>query len=241
VKGSCYLHLGNYKKGIECAKQAQPLYAEGSENWFILQELYFLLLFNSNDLYGATEIFCNVIRHPRINYTRAIQQELWKVIGGYLWFMINYFKDDQCLKLLTQQKQIFRFSKLLNEIPLFSRDKKGMNVAVLILQILLLLEKREYVKVISRMEALKSYTYRNLGKDDAYRSHYFIKMLLAMEKAQFEPAKTEVKTRDLLDKLRRGDLNYTSTQTRMEIISYERLWNIALDMIKDEAPKTRAY
>jgi hypothetical protein len=236
IKGSCYLHLANYKKGIECAREALPLYAEGSENWFILQELYFLLLFNSNDLYGATDIYCNVITHPRFNYTRAQQQELWKVFGGYLWFMINYYKDDRCLKLLAQQKQTFRFSKLLNEVPLFSRDKKGMNVAVLILQILLLLEKRDYVKIISRMEALKSYTYRNLGKDDAYRSHYFIKMLLAMEKMQFDPVKTHLKTTALLDKLRIGDLNYTSTQTRMEIISYERLWNIALDMIKEKAP-----
>jgi len=236
IKGSCYLHLANYKKGIDCAREALPLYAEGSENWFILQELYFLLLFNSNDLYGATDIFCNMITHPRFNYTRAHQQELWKVFGGYLWFMINYYNDERCLKLLAQRKQTFRFSKLLNEVPIFSRDKKGMNVAVLILQILLLLERRDYVKIISRMEALKSYTYRNLGKDDAYRSHYFIKMLLAMEKMQFDPVKTQLKTTELLDKLRLADLNYTSTQTRMEIISYERLWNIALDMVKEKKP-----
>jgi tetratricopeptide (TPR) repeat protein len=234
IKGTCYLHLGNYQKGIECAREALTQYEEGSENWFILQELYFLLLFNSNDLYGATEIYCNVIIHNRFNYIRTQLQELWKVFGGYLWFMINYYNDDKCLKLLAAQKQTFRFSKLLNEIPIFSRDKKGMNVAVLILQILLLLEKREFVKIISRMEALKSYTYRNLGKDDAYRSHYFIKMLLAMEKAQFDPARTEEKTTALLDKLRRGDLNYTSTQTRMEIISYEKLWNIAIDLIKEK-------
>jgi tetratricopeptide (TPR) repeat protein len=241
IKGTCYLHLGDYQKGIDCAREALTQYEEGSENWFILQELYFLLLFNSNDLYHATEIYCNVIAHNRFNYIRTQLQELWKVFGGYLWFMINYFNDDRCLKLLAQQKQTFRFSKLLNEIPTFSKDKKGMNVAVLILQILLLLEKREYVKIISRMEALKSYTYRNLGKDDAYRSHYFIKMLLAMEKAQFDPEKTEEKTAGLLDKLRRGDLNYTSTQTRMEIISYERLWNIAIDLIKDKKPSERVY
>jgi len=241
VKASCYLHLGNYKRGIECIAEATPLYAEGSENWFTMQEIHFLLLFNSNDLYGATEIYCNMITHPRFNYMRDQQQEIWKIFGGYLWFIINYYNNEKCLKLLSDQKQTFRFSKFLNEIPLFSRDKKGMNVAVLILQILLLLEKKEYVKIISRMEALKSYTYRNLGKDDAYRSHYFIKMLLSMEKMQFDAGKTQQKTAVLLDKLRRGDLNYTSTQTRMEIISYERLWNIALDMVMEKKQPSAVY
>jgi len=236
IKGSCYLHLGKYEEGITCAVEALPLYTDGSENWFILQELHFLLLLNSNSLYGATEIFCHVIKHPRLTHTRAQQQELWKVFGGYLWFMINYYNDDNCIELLAKEKQTFRFAKLLNEIPLFSKDKKGMNVAVLILQILLLLEKREYVKIISRTEALKSYIYRNLGKDDAYRSHFFIKMLLVMEKCQFDPAKTQVKTEDLLDKLKRGDINYTSTQNRMETVPYERLWNIAIDLIKEKKP-----
>ncbi len=236
IKGSCYLHLGKYEEGIACATEALPLYTDGSENWFILQELYFLLLLNSNRHMGATEIFCHVIKHPRFAYTRPQQQELWKVFGGYLWFMINYYDETACIDLLVKEKQAFRFSKLLNEVPLFSRDKKGMNVAVLILQVFLLLERREYVKIISRTEALKSYIYRNLGKDDAYRSHYFIKMMLAMEKCQFDPDKTLDKTKDLLDKLKRGDINYTSTQNRMEIIPYERLWNIAIDLIKEKKP-----
>ena len=237
TKGSCYLHLGQFEEGVACATEALPLYTDGSENWFILQELYFLLLLNSGNLYGATEIFCRVINHPRfLESIRPQLQEIWKVFGGYLWFMINYYDEDSCLQLLAKEKQTFRFSKLLNEVPFYSRDKKGMNVAILILQILLLLEKREYVKIISRTEALKSYIYRNLGKDDAYRSHYFIKMILMMEKCQFEPEKTQAKTADLLEKLKTRDLNYTSTQNHMEIIPYERLWDITIDLIKEKKP-----
>jgi tetratricopeptide (TPR) repeat protein len=231
TKGSCYLHLNEFAEGIKCAEKALKLSSEGTENWFSLLELHFLLLLNSNDLDKATDVYILAANHPRLNYIRPQQQETWKIFGGYLWFMLNYYHNEKCINKLSNQKQGFRFSKLLNEIPNFSKDKKGMNVAVLILQILLLLEKKEYVKIISRTEALKSYIYRNLHKDDAYRSHFFIKMILTMEKAQFDYDDTIEKTKGQLEKLKESNLNYASTHTRMEIIPYERLWGIVLDLI----------
>jgi hypothetical protein len=32
--------------------------------------------------------------------------------------------------------------------------------------------------------------------------------------------------------MREGELSYTNTQTRMEIIPYERLWDMVLHMIR---------
>ncbi|MGZ5304496.1 MAG: hypothetical protein ACXWDO_10320, partial [Bacteroidia bacterium] len=183
------------------------------------------------DLLKATDLYIEVVTHSRFEYTRPQQQELWKIFGGYLWFTATSEQNDVCINKLTSRKQLFRFSKLLNEIPHFAQDKKGMNVAVLILQILLLLQKKEYVAIISRTEALKSYIYRNLDKD-AHRSHVFIKMLLAMEKSQFEANKTTQKTKSLLEKLKQVDLSYTATQARMEIIPYEQLWQSALNLLK---------
>ncbi|RYD75167.1 MAG: hypothetical protein EOP53_16945 [Sphingobacteriales bacterium] len=230
-KAGYYLHIHDFEKGISCAQQAIGLYKEGSINWFLLLELYFLLLLNKNDITKATELYINVISHDRFQYIRPQQQELWKIFGGYLWFTATCQKNDECINKLTSRRQLFRFSKLLNEIPHFAKDKKGMNVAVLILQILLLLQKKEYVAIISRTEALKSYIYRNLDKD-AHRSHVFIKLLLTMEKAQFDYEKTRQKTKNLLEKLSQVDLNYAATQARMEIIPYEQLWQTALGLIK---------
>ncbi|MGZ5281829.1 MAG: hypothetical protein ACXWEY_06065, partial [Bacteroidia bacterium] len=230
-KAGFYLHIHDFEKGIVSAKQALKLYKEGSINWFLLLELYFLLLLNKGDLLKATDLYIEVVTHSRFEYTRPQQQELWKIFGGYLWFTATSEQNDVCINKLTSRKQLFRFSKLLNEIPHFAQDKKGMNVAVLILQILLLLQKKEYVAIISRTEALKSYIYRNLDKD-AHRSHVFIKMLLAMEKSQFEANKTTQKTKSLLEKLKQVDLSYTATQARMEIIPYEQLWQSALNLLK---------
>ncbi len=230
-KAGYYLHIHDFEKGISSAKNALKLYKEGSINWFLLLELYFLLLLNKGDLVKATDLYIEVVTHSRFEYIRPQQQELWKIFGGYLWFTATSQKNDICIEKLTSRKQLFRFSKLLNEIPHFAQDKKGMNVAVLILQILLLLQKKEFVAIISRTEALKSYIYRNLDKD-AHRSHVFIKMLLTMEKSQFDAAKTAQKTKNLLEKLKQGDLSYTATQARMEIIPYEQLWQTALNLIR---------
>lgn len=230
-KAGYYLHIHDFEKGIISAKQALKLYKEGSINWFLLLELYFLLLLNQGDLVKATDLYIEVVTHDRFEYIRPQQQELWKIFGGYLWFTATSQQNDHCISKLTSRKQFFRFSKLLNEIPHFAQDKKGMNVAVLILQILLLLQKKEYVAIISRTEALKSYIYRNLDKD-AHRSHVFIKMLLTMEKSQFDATKTAQKTKNLLDKLKQVDLSYTATQARMEIIPYEQLWQTTLSLLK---------
>ena len=231
-KAYCFLHLNNFADGIKSAEKALRLCSPDTDNWFSVAEIHFLLLLNNNSMDKATDSYIEVTGNLRFTFLRPQLQESWKIYGGYLWFLLNYYKNDKCLNKLSTKKQSFRFSKLQNEIPVFSKDKKGMNVAVLVLQVLLLLQKKDYVKIISRTEALKSYIYRNLAKDDAYRSHIFIKMVLAMEKAQFDLEKTKQKTKDLLAEMKKGDLKYTYTQTRMEIIPYERLWDIVLDLIR---------
>jgi hypothetical protein len=235
-KAGYYLHLGKFNEGIVCAREAMALHAEGSINWFLLLELYFLLLLNSGDLKGATELYLSVVNHNRFTYTRPQQQELWKVFGGYLYFLLLNRDEEECLEMLNSRKERFRFSTLINDIPIFARDKQGMNVAVLILQILLFLQSGDYPKIISRTEALKSYIYRNLDKD-SHRSHYFIKMLLALEKGQFDPEKIIPKTEKNLSKLREENLDYTATQARMEILPYERLWEITLSILDANTKK----
>jgi hypothetical protein len=199
-------------------------------------ELYFLLLLNNGDLKGATELYLSVVNHNRFTYTRPQQQELWKVFGGYLYFLLLYHEEDELMELLNSRKERFRFSTLINDIPIFARDNQVMNVAVLILQILLFLQTGDYPKIISRTEALKSYIYRNLDKD-SHRSHYFIKMLLALEKAQFDADKIKQRTHKNLAKLSEENLDYTATQARMEILPYEKLWSITLDIVEANAKK----
>ena len=48
----------------------------------------------------------------------------------------------------------FRVSRYANDVPIFSKDKQGLNVPILISQIALLLQEKKYNIVIDRMEAI---------------------------------------------------------------------------------------
>lgn len=233
VKLDCCVQAHDYVSGAKCAEKALSLYPEGVENWFILLELYFLLSLNTNNIEKALNIYLQTTEHPRFGSLQANRREVWGIYGGYLSFLLHYRADyKELLKQLTKLKPEFRFSKLINEVPIYAKDKKGLNVAVLILQILILLQNKNYIQITKRTEALYQYTYRNLNKDDAYRSHYFIKMLIAMEKSSFNFEDTVRKTDKYLAKLRMENVQYSPTQSRMEIIPYEDLWKIILELLK---------
>jgi len=237
----CLLHMKDYIEGEKCANQALTFFSESGANWFVFQELHFRLMLNTGNLDKAVAIYTEVVNSPRFNNILATQQESWKVFSGYLWFLLRFENKDTLLAALFKTGSSFNISKLVNDIPIHQKDKKGYNVAVLILQVLIHLEKRDFVKLIERTDALKNYTYKNLQKDDAGRSHVFIKMLLALEHAQFNPALASKKCKELLLKLKAEAVNYSTTQTRLEIIPYEELWDMILIMLEKKKAREDVF
>jgi hypothetical protein len=80
--------------------------------------------------------------------------------------------------LIFQDNNSFRIYKFLNQVPLFSRDKQGVNIPIILVQIYYcFLPIVIYSKIIDRMESLNLYSYRHLKKDDNFRSQCFIRML----------------------------------------------------------------
>lgn len=78
----------------------------------------------------------------------------------------------------------FKVSKFLNDTPLYSKDKRGMNIALLVFQIVWLIFARHHNETIDHMEAIEKYSTRYLKRDDTFRSSCFIKMLLVVPAAQ---------------------------------------------------------
>lgn len=64
--------------------------------------------------------------------------------------------------------------RFLNDVPIFSKDKRGMNIPILIFHILYLILTKRYNDVIDRIVRIEKYTTRYLKKDDNYRSNCFI-------------------------------------------------------------------
>jgi tetratricopeptide (TPR) repeat protein len=232
IQLTCHLQLGNLDEGRRVAEEAIKSFSPGT-NWFTTHEQYFLLCLSQKDYRKAAELYHTAIEHPRFTALKQWQTEIWRVLGGYLYFILSYYGENALIQEVFPE-QTFRLSKLLNEIPIFSKDKRGFNVAILILQFLIALQKGAFGDIISRTDALKHYVYKFLSREEAYRSHIFIRMLLVVERSSFDPEVTRQKTKTLLSRLKEKNINYNPTQSRIEIIPYEELWEMIMVMLEKQ-------
>lgn len=117
-----------------------------------------------------------------------------------------------------QSNSRFQLYKFLNEVPLFSKDKSGHNVNILILQILYYLGK-DHSRIIDKIDAIEVYRLRYLYG----RSSIFLKMLWKMIHYKFNPIAITNRTSQDVKKLNAVPLNIDS-----EVIPYEQLWEIVM-------------
>ena len=99
------------------------------------------------------------------------------------------------------------------------------------IQLFLLLDNK-YSQIIDRVDSLTQYTYRYLHKDETFRSNCFIKMLLLMVKADFHPIRTKTYTTDLKKKLDSSHLITDERSTQVEIIPYDYLWELIIELLE---------
>lgn len=233
TKINCYLQLRDYENGRKNAEKCLELFNEGSNNWFVFLESYFLLAMHTENYINAAGIYLKVINHPRFQFTAPERQEKWKIFEAYL----NYIFETENLNkdlLSDEGKRKFRILKFLNEVPHFSKDKKGFNVAILVIQILYMLEKGDYTGIINRSEALNVYCSRYLRKDDSFRSSCFLKMLLTMEKEDFKYERTRQMAMKYLKKMTEEDGEENNVVNEWEIIPYETLWDKVLNRLRNK-------
>lgn len=222
----CYLNLRQYDKCLLLADQNQELFEEGSYNWFKLQELYFLTEMHAGDFSGASEICFKVIGHPGLEQQTLPVIELWKIFEAYSWLLAR-----AGLVPGNQLSAKFKVSKFLNEIQVFSKDKAGMNIPVLIIQFLFDLAEEKWSQIIDRMENFAKYRSRYIDETQTARSHIFFRMLEQIPRASFKITEIEKRTEALLERLKTVPLEIANQNHEIEIIPYEALWDIVLNFL----------
>lgn len=209
------LHLRDYKNGSEFAKTCMSLFNPGTLNWLIFLEYYFLLCLHTKNYEQAGEIYKQVINHPNFAGYPPQSKEKWKIFESFLIYT---------LPETDKMNRKFNIPKFLNEVPLYSKDKAGYNLSIIIAQTILSLKIGDYEKIVARAEALKLYASRYIKKEKNPRSYYFIKMLLVMIQYDFAPKKTEQIANKFFVKLKASQLGMQSELESLEVIPYDLLW-----------------
>lgn len=222
----CYLNLRQYDKCLLLADQNRELFEEGSYNWFKLQELYFLTEMHAGNYNRASEICMEVFSHSGLEQQTLPVIEMWKIFEAYTWLLAR-----AGLVSGSQLTAKFKISKFLNEIQVFSKDKAGMNIPVLVIQFLFDLAEEKWSQIIDRVENFAKYRSRYIDEQQTARSHLFFRMLELIPKASFKIAEIEKRAEGLLERLKAVPLEVANQNHEIEIIPYEVLWEIVLNIL----------
>ncbi len=220
-----YISTKNFIKAKEASVKGLSSVPQHSLNWFIIKYYQIILFFHFQRFERAYIAFSEVYDNPSINNTFEFIQELMRINSAYIHYLIRIGK----IKLDRPRK--FRIGKFLNEVPRFSKDKRGANISILIIQVLFHLELRNYDPLLTHLEALRRYRHRYLRRDDTFRSNCFIRMLELMPAADFHAGRVAHRARPLLAKLRSVPPPLARQPAELELIPYEVLWEFVLESL----------
>ena len=229
-KMSAYLHLRDYKLGRSNAEKCLKTFPEGSSIWFTFMEYYLLLAIHTENYINALAVFNKAIGNNKFKKLDGLVREKWTVYEAYL----NYIIEKQGAEnpiLLKQKRKSFRVNRFINQSILYPKEQRIFAVLMIILQILFLMERKNFGAIAERIERLKSYANRQLKKEEYYRSIQFIRLLQQLNKADYQVdnlSNTTKYYRNLQDQ----PFFYRGMIYELEIIPYEKLWEMMLGNFK---------
>ena len=224
---SCHMQLGRYSSARNICKSIIEYHVvKGDFNWFKANELNFQIEMHSHNYATACAVYRNIINHKNFKNLPVAIREEWKIYRAFIELLIL----TKGINTMNHELPPFKLGRFLNEINVFSRDKKGYNISVLVAQITILLAQKRYNKLIDRMEGIEKYVSRHLQSEYHYRSKCFFRIVSLICRAGFDKNmidwdainKTE-------EKLRSKSINIINPNYDVEIIKYEFL----IIMLKD--------
>lgn len=230
-----YMQMRDYANGKRVALRSKDLLEPGAFNWFKNLEYLFLLAMHTANYQDAYHLFREAVTHKRYEFLSEHIQELWQLYQAYVHLLIDtgHILPDDDDRLFTA----FRIKRFLNSMPIYSKDKRGMNIAILVVQILFLIQQGQHDTAVDRIEAVEKYCSRYLFKAETLRSYYFIHLLLTIPQAGFNRIAVERHAKKHIAKLASIPSEISSQYHKIEIIPYEQLWDMAVTMLDAKTQK----
>ncbi len=198
----------------------------GNFNWYVIHYYYALTMLHGKAYQKAYEVVQFILKYKTFGKQPPVIRENFYVLQAYTEFLLKIGRIFP-----VEEPLDFRLTKFLNQVPEYSKDKQGVNISIILIQVLYFLADKKYTRIIDRMESLNLYAYRHLKRDESFRSQSFIRMLAEMVRADFRKKGTLFRTEKLSQNLKSTAIEAFPDAAEAEIIPYEDLWALILDQL----------
>ncbi len=230
-KASCLLMLARYDEAKVVLDKSLPLATADSSHHFKNRELATVNALYVGRYTEAWEICKTVMRKERFEKIPLIDQETWRIYHGYLHFLAQTDRLELSPKEKSELPK-FRLSTWLNDLPLYSLDKRGAQIPVLIFQTLLLFSEQRWDELENRIESLRKFRQRNLDpNNEHFRTNCFIQLLELLPKYAHSLRALPKAAAPLLKKMSSGKFDILDRTFEIEVVPYERQWAWIEEMV----------
>lgn len=216
--------LKRYDEADATIIAALQMQVTGDFNWFKSQELRIYLLLRMHRYTEGYAVFEEVQATAQYQSLKSPHSDIWKLFEAYFYLlMLEGHIDSATLR-------DFKLQRFLNNIPHFTKDKEGMNISVMIIQIMLMIvtEAKRH-DLIDKIEAIEKYKMRYTAKESGhFRYNQFVKMILEIPKSGFMKKILLQRTRQLYKDMSMAQYNILEADYKIECLPLEVLWAIIL-------------
>ncbi|MEE9373538.1 MAG: hypothetical protein V3V00_10850 [Saprospiraceae bacterium] len=225
---NCYLRLGFATEARQTILESLKIQIEGENNWFASMWLLVQIELYQNDYDKAAGYYKKIVNNKSFINQPKYRQDQFNIGGAMLYYL---FKSNRISKFQCYNKNDFNRSLVGYE----NLDQKYTSSSIPILIINLLLElsnsnQKSVKRIIDELEQYCSSKVRTSNVN--YRTNCFIKMLQCIPEGNFHPVAVTRKAENDLKRLQGVDFKISDEKTVLELIPYERLWEMILDQLK---------
>jgi len=218
------LELRRYDEQDMGIEKCFELLEEGSFNWFKYQETYLILLLHTQRYAEAHSIFGRAVAHKKFPYQPEALREYWRILEAYLHFLME---TGQLPADPHKPLPPFKLGRFLNETPIYAKDRRGINISILIIQLLFLIVQRKYSQAVDKVDAIQRYVDKYLRQPETKRAYLFIKALLALPLYHFDRKAVMAKTDRYISELKEHHAKGAIVQSHLiEILPFEHQWEL---------------
>lgn len=223
IIGSYPLRLYEFSENL--FQEYLTLFTSKMYNWYAIYYYMILMYLHQKEYEKAKTLVNECMSSPYFKSQSPVMQQHIYVAAAYTTYALNEGKK-------SKSDTPFRINKFINDVPVFNKEKRGMNISILVIQAAFLIQQGKAELLVDRIEALNQYAYRYLRKTELWRSSCFIKMLTTLVKYDFNKKWAAPRIKPLYDKMISVPIDAYPTSIEIEIIPFEDLWEMILNQIK---------